>query len=45
MNNYFNELKQLKDAEYEDKVVAFIDIMGMKQLIINSQSCISENIN
>lgn len=37
MNNYFNELKQLKDAEYEDKVVAFIDIMGMKQLIINSQ--------
>ena len=37
MNSYFEDMKLLKDAEYENKVVAFIDIMGMKQLIINSE--------
>lgn len=36
MSNYFDDLKLLKDAEYENKVVAFIDIMGMKQQINNS---------
>lgn len=38
MNDYFNELNKLKNAKYEDKIVAFIDVMGMKQLIINSQN-------
>ena len=37
MNNYFDDLKRLNNAQYEDKIVAFVDIMGMKQLIINSQ--------
>lgn len=37
MNNYFDDLKKLNNAQYEDKIVAFVDIMGMKQLIINSQ--------
>ncbi|MFR1841245.1 MAG: hypothetical protein ACLUV3_00250 [Oscillospiraceae bacterium] len=37
MNKYIEELSLLEEAEYENKVVAFIDIMGMKQLIINSE--------
>lgn len=37
MNDSINCMKKIQNADYEDKVVAFIDIMGVKELIKQSK--------
>ena len=37
MNDSMSYMQEIQNADYEDKVVAFIDIMGVKKLIEQSQ--------